>query len=146
VGRVANYLRLSPSDRRLLVEAGFLVVLIRLGLWLFPFRALRRILARMTYLPSLLRDKHPVSTDRIAWAVERTSRYVPAATCLTQALAAQVLMRRRGFAVCLRIGVAKDEREQLIAHAWVETEGKVVVGRSGYQRYTPFPALDGDNC
>src|SRR5438309_451978 len=74
------------------------------------------------------RGMHP---DRVVWAVVVASRYVPMSTCLTQALAAQVLLARRGYSAHLHIGVAKEGAEaKLKAHAWVESDGKVLIGSS----------------
>ena len=75
--------------------------------------------------------------QRIAWAVRAASKGVPHATCLTQALAAQVLFVRHQYAVDLRIGVAKGEAGGLEAHAWLEHGGRVVVGNvRDLKRYT----------
>ena len=64
--------------------------------------------------------------------------------CLPQALAAQLLLVRRGFPARLRLGVAKGDRGQVRAHAWMETDGRVVTGgsESELERYTPLLALD----
>ena len=55
--------------------------------------------------------------------------------------------RRRWFRLpaCLRIGVVKGAGGQFQAHAWVESDGVVVIGGSEPEpeRYTPLPALDG---
>ena len=81
--------------------------------------------------------------DRLVWAVRVASHYVPDATCLTQALATQVLLNRHGCQTNLRIGVARNETGQFQAHAWVEKDGMVVIGgpASHLQRYTPLPAF-----
>ena len=151
--RVHKFFRLPATDRSLLVKAAFTVGATRLGLWVLPFRTLRRLLARVTQEPAGLRQACPErsrradrsSLDRITWAVTVASRYVPAATCLTQALATQVLLGRYRYPACLRIGVVKGEGGQFQAHAWVESDGVVVIGGSEpeLERYTPLPALDG---
>jgi hypothetical protein len=80
------------------------------------------------------------SPERIAWAVEKVARIVPRTTCLTQALAVQALLSRIGYASQLSIGVAKDKKGQLVAHAWVKSQGKVVIGGSEF-KYTPLANL-----
>jgi hypothetical protein len=58
--------------------------------------------------------------------------------CLTQALVAQRFLRQRGYDTTLRIGVAKDGRE-LLAHAWLEREGRVIIGGGASPvRYKPL--------
>ncbi|NET54236.1 MAG: lasso peptide biosynthesis B2 protein, partial [Merismopedia sp. SIO2A8] len=64
--------------------------------------------------------------------------------CLARALTTQVFMSRQGYSPQLRIGVAKGEGGQLEAHAWVESQGQVVIGYLGNLSYfTPLPSLEG---
>jgi hypothetical protein len=119
-------------------------VLIRLGLWLLPFRTMRYLVARTARRPSGSQGRERESARQLAWAIERVSRYVPAATCLTQALAALVLFSRAGIEARLHIGVAKDERGRLLAHAWVESEGRTVIGGWELERYRTLAVFEGD--
>ena len=140
--RLRKFLTLPATDRRLLVEAALFLAAIRLGLRLLPFRTLWRLLDRAP-CPSVAAGLF--SPDRIAWAVSVTSPYVLGVRpCLPQALAAQLLLVRRGFPARLRLGVAKGDRGQVRAHAWMETDGRVVTGgsESELERYTPLLALD----
>lgn len=132
-------------DQYLLLKAVLLVMGIRLGLWLLPFQQLRRILAKATR-PLARLQALGQSPGQIVWAVKVASRYLPAATCLTQALATQLLLVRRGYPAHLRIGVAKDENGQLAAHAWVESQGRIVIGGlENLTQYTPLPPLEGEH-
>lgn len=140
--RARKFLRLTPGDRLLLAEAAALVVLVRLGLWLLPFRVVRGMLAAWAACAAIARDDSTL-VARIAWAVPLAGAYVPAATCLTQALAAQALLARRGRPAQLRIGVARGRHGLLEAHAWVEVGGQVVVGgQLDLTRYSLLPALE----
>lgn len=139
--RVRKFLRLSSAERRLLISAALLLGVIRLGLLLFPFSVVRRVVARVMPVPSTLHKTQGPPIDQFVWAVGVASRYVPQVTCLTQALALQVLLARRGHLARLRIGVLRDEERQLRAHAWVECEGKVVLGGSE-RGYTALPDFE----
>lgn len=142
--RMRKFLRLSATERRLLVKAALLLWAVKLGLVLLPFRVLRRFLEGLTELPIELRDADRCSTERVIWAVEMAGRLTPPArTCLTQALAAQVLLLRRGRPARLHIGAVKGEEDKFLAHAWVESEGKVVIGGNELERYTLLAALEG---
>jgi hypothetical protein len=59
-----------------------------------------------------------------------------------QALTAQVMLARRNYPAQLCIGVAKDEAGRLKAHAWVDFEGKVIIGKVGAAEYVPLPPLE----
>jgi hypothetical protein len=55
------------------------------------------------------------------------------------------LLARRGYLADLRIGVIKADSGQLEAHAWVESEGQVIIGGSDSPfRFTPLPSLEGE--
>jgi hypothetical protein len=138
--RLRKLVRLSPSERGLFWRAALWVGAVRLGLWLLPFQTLRRMLARAMFASH---TPLSISPPQIARAVTVTSRYVPRATCLTQALAAQVLLEQYGYTSQLRLGVAKNERG-FEAHAWVEYQGKVVIGGAEHKNFTPLPPLDAE--
>ena len=64
------------------------------------------------------------------------------ALCLARALTAQVLLEQQGCWPVLHIGVAKSEKGELQAHAWLEIDGQVVIGGlSDLARYQPLTTL-----
>lgn len=111
----------------LLLEAGVLLCLARAGLQTLSFVALRQALDRC----ATVRSGDPQETPmRIAWAVNAVSRRLPGRpSCLMQALAADVMLRRRGYRAELLFGLRKTSGAQSPdGHAWVTCEGGVVVG------------------
>lgn len=83
---------------------------------------------------------------KIGSRVKRVSRYVPGATCLTQALAAHVLINLSGHSSKLQIGVVKEDDGELKAHAWLESCGKVIVGNhKDLANYAVLNYLKGNN-
>jgi hypothetical protein len=80
---------------------------------------------------------------KIAWSIRVAARYIPSATCLTQAFAGVRLLKEFGQPACLRIGVAKSTEGKLEAHAWVESSGRIVIGKlSDLSRYNVLSPLD----
>ena len=61
-----------------------------------------------------------------------------------QALAAHVLLGRRGYPTQLHIGVTRGEKGKFLGHAWLEREGAVIIGGDALsqQHYTPLLAMD----
>jgi len=57
------------------------------------------------------------------------------ALCLPRALAVQAMLRRRGIASRVCLGVAR-QGETLGAHAWVEVDGHTIVGAGDAGRFT----------
>jgi Transglutaminase-like superfamily len=135
--RATKLLQLPRSERRLLVTAALLLAGIKLGLTLLPYRELRGLVDRLARAAPR-RLAPAASPERIARAVARASRSVPGATCLTQALAAKVLLERHGHPTRLRVGIARTGGAMPVAHAWVESDGRVVLGGSDLTRYTPL--------
>ncbi len=135
-------LALSWRDRWLLTRATLLLAGIRLGLILLPFQRLARVLEHLGRPPRSPPEQDRESIDRIVGAVTVMSHYVPGVKCLERALAAKVLLSARGHPVDLRIGVERGP-EQLEAHAWLEDDGRVVIGNvEDLGRYTRLPVLD----
>ena len=125
-----------------MTEAVMLLGLVRLSLWLLPFQIVRRVLARLMKPLVGASDHRRRSRKSIVWAVEAAGRGAPMVrTCLTQALTAQVLLTRSGYPALLRIGVVRGMDGELEAHAWVESEGEVMIGGQELTRYVPLVSL-----
>lgn len=139
--RIARLLQ-EPGRAGLLAEALIVVGVTRVGLWSLPSRTVLRTVNRHV-ARNLGRRRSPPDQGvrQLARAVETVSRFVPQATCLTQALSAQVLLSRRGYASDLRIGVTLGLTGDFAAHAWVETAAGPIIGARDLQRYTPLPSL-----
>jgi len=141
VKTLLRFLRLRPAERRLLLEALLLLWMSRFGLWVLSLETLQRSVARLARPRVALQERGSCPVERIIWAVRAVSRYVPKATCLSEALAARILLGRRGHASRLHIGVARDEAKEFRAHAWLECQGAIVMGGSEAARYAPLVVL-----
>jgi Transglutaminase-like superfamily len=131
-------MKVKTMRRRYLREAAVILVLARLAVrfappaWVFAWanRPPRRI--------------HRFAVDEvswISWAVENLgTRPWMNALCLPRALAVHAMLRRRGIASRLCLGVARKGGE-LAAHAWVEIDkDKIVAGTEadGFTRLAEF--------
>ncbi len=144
--RLRRFFSLSAADRRLLARTLVLVIAVRLGLTLLSYRTLRRLIPKL--FPRVTSGNEnvvsPTRMGRLMWAVRSTARFVPAASCLTQAITAQILLAHHGEKTCLRIGVTKDEKGEFKAHAWIESQDRIIIGgASSAQVYTPIAAFEG---
>jgi Transglutaminase-like superfamily len=122
---------LEARDRRVVAEAAVLLLLVRAGLSILPFNALRR---GLRYYAGPARQTGVVSEEhvrRVAWAVTAVALRLPVrTTCLVESLAADAMLRRRGCACDLRFGVRRPQEGsgRFPAHAWIEHRGVVVLG------------------
>jgi hypothetical protein len=123
---------LSLSEVRFLVEATATVVAFDLALRLFSSKTCLTFFERNG---SKRRDRG-VDLQRMAWLVDVADRHAPGrSSCLRQAAALAWLLRRRGIATSLQIGVAR-EGENLLAHSWLQSEKDEVFGLSDGDKYT----------
>src|SRR6476660_9051913 len=126
--------------RAYLREATFMLVIARLAVRILPAaqvfawanRPLRRI------------RRFAVDEERwVAWSVETIgAKPWMNAMCLPRALAAQAMLRRRGIASRLCLGVACDEGA-MAAHAWIEVGQDVIVGGAEVTRFTRLTQFGG---
>jgi hypothetical protein len=114
---------------------------VRVGLSTLRFRTVRSL---MMDKARPIADGHTI--EQIVWAVQAVGRYIPNATCLTQALVVQRFLIRSGHRSRLRLGVAKDAVRGFEAHAWVECDERVVIGESAGEsvtnQFTPIAAWE----
>ena len=145
MNKTLRFLRLPSSDRKILFKAGVLLWVVRIGMWILPFRSLRELLGKKTHNSIAVSQATPARAEKIARCVKLMSRYVPAATCLAQALVTVRLLEEAGLPACLRIGVARSEAGEFEAHAWVESKGRVIIGGThvDLSRFTVLHAVEG---
>lgn len=135
-----RWLSFSWQERRVLFYACLLLNGIRLSLWLFPFGWVRRSLNKISSIWICNSANQTISIQSIRRAVIMASRYTPGgAMCLVKAFTTQLLLHRYGYVHQLHIGVAKDDQHRFEAHAWIEHEGYVVMGKlSDLDRFKPL--------
>jgi len=137
-----RFVDLPPSERRLALHALRVVVWVRVRLTVSSFPTVDRITRDRPVRDAVGRH----SAARIGSAVAGVSGYIPGASCLTQALAARVLLAAEGHPSTLRLGMARIDG-RLQAHAWLESDGTIIVGGAGHRQFVPFesvaPSLNG---
>jgi hypothetical protein len=140
MSKLSKFAGLPTAEKLLLLRTLFIMGWIRVGLWLLPFRVMKNFV----FADGRKKDSS-YSVEQFVWAVRASSRYVPVATCLTQALTAQVLLSRAGHRPRVEIGVALSEKNQFQAHAWLVLKDQVLVGDIGVERYTPLTSWEEGN-
>ena len=133
--------QVSPLERRLLAEAMALLPVVHALQSALPFTRWRALLEEIPL--GRLREEHG-SVEQIAWAVEAARRWLPGEyKCLPGAYAAHLMLRRHGHASNVHVGVGRDAAGKVEAHAWVDCQGRTVIGLvENMERFVPFPPLD----
>ena len=131
-------MRAEALRRRYLAEATVALTVAQLAVRFLPAAW---VFARIGRAPRRIQRFRGEEIEWISWAVD-TAASSPRmrALCLPRAIAAQSMLRRRGIASRLCLGVARRD-DGLIAHAWVEIGQDIIVGGAeahGFTRIAQF--------
>ena len=122
VSRLASFskfLAFSRAERRLLLTAAFLLPILAAAVLVV---GLVRVLGWLACEPAETR-RPDAEAPALAALVNAAANHLPiACSCLTRSLLLDWMLRRRGFASELRIGV-RLVHGGLQAHAWVQLNG-----------------------
>jgi hypothetical protein len=135
--------RLTAADCRLLVCVRLAQAFALLGITCAPVPAVRRALGRFRPWAIALGGRAPES--RVIWAINASARCQAGhSTCLARALAAELLLPPAGTPLTVVIGVMPPVDGRLKSHAWLERNGRVVMGGDESRRdYFPLIAWTG---
>lgn len=141
VGILEKLLNRTWTERFLLMEAVMVLAVTRVVVGTLEFRRYQRWLGRPNRetLESL-REESAETGRKVGWAVRAASSRTPwKCTCLVQAAAVQIMLRRRSIPGTLYLGVCRSS-EGLTAHAWVRCGSEVLAGDAGHREYTVISA------
>jgi hypothetical protein len=128
---------LTPGEFGDLVAAQWYLLA---ALWTVRRRPRGELLRPVNGVPAAGAMRDDARLERLAGAVDRVARFgLFRPTCLVRAVALERQIRRvnAGPAV-VRVGVAQVEG-QLLAHAWIELEGRVIGDEAArVRRFTPL--------
>ena len=145
-----RFFSLPIRKQRLLVLAIILLFFFKIALRCFSLKTL--LLHSSKVYPLFGPHQNTVSvTADVVWAVSTVAKYVPGlANCLTNALAAKLLLALEGCPSVLEIGAKIGDSNRLTAHAWLSIDDKILIGSSERSGYVALPRFDGEkherNC
>lgn len=137
-----KFIGLSRQEKKLIFQSIYYLGLFRLKLTTTAPRVLFLIVSKKT---NYIAASHLVSVPphTIARIINKTSRLIPCSTCLSKALAGYVLFAKNHYKINLHIGVRKNEKLELEAHAWLSCDGKIVLGEiPNLHRYHEFKLMN----
>jgi Transglutaminase-like superfamily len=144
IAAVSRFIALPPGERGRTVEAVLCLLAVRLAFALLPFRHALRLFGIAPGEAGAGRVAAPEAQE-VSRAIARAARHVPfRAVCLQQAFAAFLMLRRRGLAATVHLGLARaDGADVLKAHAWSRCGELPVTGAAvadGFVRVAAFAA------
>lgn len=142
MGRLFKFLALPGREKALFCFALYLLAAYRIRLQVTStqqlFNRVQR-LSRERYAP----ESSPVPSQRIARLLNVAASFTPYSTCLSKALAGQILFAVNGHKTRLHIGVATDAQQKFEAHAWLSLDDTILIGHlPDLERYREFPSFE----
>ena len=125
-----RFMRLSESDRWLIVETTLYLVCAKIATFTMPTRTLLALgnLDLSLGAPDTRVAALPAEIAPAIHALDKSSRRLPFANCLIRALALRMLLASRDISTDLHIGARKDEQGAFAAHAWLTYKDTILVG------------------
>ena len=128
--KLKSFIRINWRDKILFFKAFFLCGIARIVILFIPFRVLRRFLGVPKEESSYdIKIEEFRRVEKIAWAVNVASKYTPwESKCLVKAITAQRMLKRYKVYSTIYLGVNKDEKNNMGAHAWLRCGNLLVTG------------------
>jgi len=125
--RIVKYVRLSRKEKKLFGRAILLLISWRIRL---AYQSFERAARHNSQASAQFFASRPQSSpsQRIAALLDAAARIIPFSTCLSKALAGNVLFSSHGYKTKLHIGVSKENDGSLKAHAWLTLDDKIITG------------------
>ena len=141
-----RFLTLHPQTRLLLIEAFVCLGCARFIVLTLPMRWYAAYLGAPNQpTGDLVNRETQQMAQRVAWIVAAIAPRTPwRSNCLARAIAAKVLLDRRGHASTLYLGV-NSVNSQMEAHAWLRCGQQIVTGDDERARFTPISLFGAKN-
>lgn len=135
---IRKLVRTPARDIALVVEAALLFAAARVLIRLVSFRRILWLLGEPGGpSPAVVAEVENQEARRISWAIAR-GRGVwgrSPGTCWPQAIAAQIMLRRRRTPGVVHLGLSRPGGDRLQAHAWVRRGDVILTGEAGHQYF-----------
>jgi hypothetical protein len=120
MGRLLKFWSLPRREKYCFCEAGILLLLSNLSIKTIPFRRIYRFLHANWNTPKRVVLDSAENVKLVMLSLSRAANLFPwKSRCLSQSIAAFVMLRRRGIPAVMFVGVKSLEDSSLLAHAWV---------------------------
>jgi len=141
-----SFIKLPLKMRLLLIGTFWLLGIVRLAIFILPFRYLTPFMGKkMAESPAEIDPKLLAKAVKIGWSVNVVSSITPWENrCLVRAFAAQIILLILKTPSTLYLGLKKNDSRQLQAHAWLRCGTLTLIGareRESYKSIVQFAHL-----
>ena len=129
-----SFVRIKWRDKILFFQAFFLSGIARMAILYIPFKRVKKYMGKpMSESPFEVDNEVYKVAKRVAWAVNQACQYTPwKSKCLVRAIIAQRMLKRHKIFSTIYLGVNKDKKNNMQAHAWLRCGEVFVTG--GYEK------------
>ena len=131
MSKLTRFLKIPNRRKILLAEAAILSGYYRFRITRRPMKELEPVFGTFQYETEEKEIPDRILKD-IDWAVCAEAYHVGwNSLCLDRALAAKKMLNRRGYPCTLYMGVMKNDKDEMVAHAWLRCGTRYVSGGRG---------------
>ena len=137
--KVQRFFELNRAERSLFIQAFLLSIIYSFYILIVPKRIIFKWLGNKGVESSF----EPISETlseifQVEKSIRRAVRYLPWKTkCFAQAISAKRLLQQKNISSTIYLGVAKKEKDRMIAHAWLRCGNRIVTGKEEMKNFTP---------
>jgi hypothetical protein len=130
-----SFFKRSNKDKMLFFQAFILCGIARSIIILIPFRKIKGYIGVYNKESSFdIENSKYQLVRKITWAVNRASGLTPwQSKCLVKALTAQRMLKNYNLYSTVYLGVAKEGKRDIKAHAWLRCGAMIVTG--GHEKH-----------
>lgn len=140
IRKIKLFWELPLREKRLFIEAWFLLGLMRVLITTVSFKRLTRSLHQSSTDVELstLNDDQAAVAAQVSEIIGRAANNTPwESACLVQSLTAQRMLKKRGIPGVFYLGVMKDNEndKNVLGHAWSQCDETIITGAKGHENY-----------
>lgn len=138
-----KFYHLTIQQKILIIEAYIFLGIFQMIISTVAFKHIApRLGEHMQESPDQIDENKRLVIKNVSWAVNTMSRHTFwESKCLVQAITAKYMLRRRDIKSTLYLGVARDEQQAMMAHAWLRSGPTIVTGaqaKAGFVTLSSF--------
>lgn len=134
----ARFFSLKREEKKLFLEAACETLLVRIITTLFKTKKYASWLGK-THMETpvvAFNTETEKQIRAVKTAIARCRHVLWARKCLVESIAGQKMLHRRQIPATLYMGVAKNEKGKMIAHAWLRSGNIWISGGKNHQKFT----------
>ena len=134
---IKSFIKIPFREKKTVIEVVLLLLLGRI-LLLLPYKYMKQYFGNYSIESIEYKTADLRELRRISRYIRRIGERLPwKCTCLVNAIAAKIMLRRRKIPSTIFFGMAKDSDDKIAAHAWVKCGDIYVTGEHTEHEYKP---------